>query len=530
MKKVAIIGGGVTGLSAAYTIKKAIENGADIDYVVLEKSSRLGGKINTLRTDDGYVIEGGPDCFVSTKPSVFNLANELQCEDRLIGSNDHDKKTYVLVKGKLCELPDGIMMMVPTKIKPFITTNLFSWPGKMRMAMDLFIAKKQDPGDESLASFVNRRLGKEALDRIAEPLVAGIHAGDPETMSLAATFPNFLDMEQKYGSLIKGMLTAMKHKPAGQGSQGPLGTQHGKQDSPNGSSGASQSSKPAGAKPVNAKGNGSNTASCPAGHGNSPEPKAKRTFFMSFKGGMQDIIDALFEALDKDKIVMNTSVSSVEEIVKTDGGRSYKLKINDGKTMEVDAVILALPASATANIVQEIDKPLAEVLRDIPMVSSATVTMAFKKKDLSCDLKGFGFVVPHVEGRKIMATTWSSTKWSYRTPDDEHVIIRAFVGGAKAQHLAGMKDDEMKSAVLHELKSIMGVDAEPVHVWIFHWDKGMPQYTMGHLDRVKEISERVVTHQGLFTCGGSYAGVGVPDCINSGTKAAESAIDLLQRS
>jgi oxygen-dependent protoporphyrinogen oxidase len=251
---------------------------------------------------------------------------------------------------------------------------------------------------------------------------------------------------------------------------------------------------------------------------------------MSFKGGMQDIIDALYGSLDKDKIVMNTSVSSIEEIVKSDGTRSYKLKIGDGTTMEADAVILALPASATANVVQEIDKPLAEVLRDIPMVSSATVTMSFRKKDLSCDLKGFGFVVPHVEGRKIMATTWSSTKWSYRTPDNEHVIIRAFVGGAKAQHLASMDDDEMKSAVLHELKTIMGIDAKPVHVWIFHWDKGMPQYTMGHLDRVKEIEERIAAHPGLLACGGSYAGVGVPDCINSGTKAAKSAIDLLQQS
>ncbi|MBI4734157.1 MAG: protoporphyrinogen oxidase, partial [Rubrobacteridae bacterium] len=430
-------------------------------------------------------------------PWVFELAEKLGCEDRLIGSNDHDKKTFVLVKGKLCELPDGIMMMVPTKVKPFITTNLFSWAGKARMAMDLFIAKKKDPGDESLASFVNRRLGKEALDRIAEPLVAGIHAGDPETMSLAATFPNFLDMEQKYGSLIKGMLAGMKHRPKGQVAQGPLGTQ------------------------VKTTADDEKTKSA---------SKAKRTFFMSFKGGMNDLIDALRESLDKDKIVFNTVISSVKEVSEPDGGIVYELHKSDGEIVEADGVIIAMPASDTANILQDIDKPLAKVLRDIPMVSSATVTMAFRKKDLKNDLKGFGFVVPHVENRKIMATTWSSTKWSYRTPDADHVIIRAFVGGAKAQHLAGMEDEEMKNAVRSELKSILGIDAEPVSTWIFHWDKGMPQYTMGHLDRIKEINERVAAYPGLFACGGSYNGVGVPDCINSGNKAAGSVLNYLAKS
>jgi oxygen-dependent protoporphyrinogen oxidase len=401
VKKVAIIGGGITGLSAAYSIKKAIESGADIDYVVLEKSSRLGGKINTLRTEDGFIIEGGPDCFVSTKPWVFELARELGCEDRLIGSNDRNKKTYVLVNGKLRELPDGIMMMVPTKIKPFITTDLFSWFGKMRMAMDLLIPKKKESGDESLASFVNRRLGKEALDRIAEPLVAGIHAGDPDTMSLAATFPNFLEMEQKHGSLIKGMLTAMKKRPTGQGSQGPLGTQ--------------TVTKPKTQTTAQTASTEMKGETCPAGHGNAPESKPKRTFFMSFKGGMADLIDALYDALDKDKIVYDATVSRVEETTKP-GGALYKLHMANGDILEADAVIMAMPASATANILQDIDRPLSDVLRDIPMVSSATVTMAFRKKDLNHDLKGFGFVVPSVEGRKIMATTWTkeclNTQWA----------------------------------------------------------------------------------------------------------------------
>ncbi|HEY3374691.1 MAG TPA: protoporphyrinogen oxidase [Candidatus Aquicultor sp.] len=480
MKKVAIVGGGVTGLAAAYSISKAIDAGADLDYIVLEKDQRFGGKIMTVRTDDGYVIEGGPDCFVSTKPQIFELAKQLGFEERFICSNDELKKTYILADKKLREMPDGLMMMVPTKILPFITTDLFTWPGKIRMAMDLVIPKKKEPGDETLASFVTRRLGREALDRIAEPLVAGIHAGDPDTMSLEATFPNFLEMEQNYGSMIRGMLASRKAQMS--------------------ASKKAQADAP------------------------SDKPRPKRTFFMTFKGGMLDLIDVLVKALDKDKIVKGAEVKSIDEVKGANGQTSYKLIMADGATIEADAVILASPANSSGNLVRSVDSQMADVLTEIPQVSSATVTMAFRTKDLKHDLKGFGFVVPSVEGRNIMATTWSSSKWSYRAPDGEHAIIRAFVGGAKAQEKAFMSDDEMKAAVRAELKDILGIDAEPIHTWIFRWPNGMPQYTTGHMDRVNKIDERMAEHPGLYLAGGSYRGVGVPDCVASGTKSAESAV------
>lgn len=487
MKKVAIIGGGITGLAAAYSIKRAIDEGAEIDYVLLEKETRLGGKVKTTRTEDGFVVEGGPDCFVSTKPWIFELARKLNIEDKLICSNDELKKTYVLVNGKLRELPDGLMMMVPTKIMPFITTDLFSWPGKIRMAMDWFIPKKKTPGDETLASFVNRRLGREALDRIAEPLVAGIHAGDPDTMSLEATFPNFLEMEQKYGSVIKGMLAAMKARP-----------------------GAGHGAKP-GADPTR--------GGRPVAH------RPKRTFFMSFKGGMLDIIDELYKALDKEKVLTGTEVAKIEELKGDSAQSTYRLELSDGKVVEADTVIVTSPADVAASLVSDIDKTLSGVLREIPQVSSATVSVAYRRKDLKHDLRGFGLVIPSVENRKIMAMTWSSSKWPYRVPDDnEYAVIRAFVGGAKAQERAHMKDDEMKAAVLAEVKDITGIDAEPLNMWIFRWPKGMPQYTMGHLDRLRRVDERVAAHPGLFLAGGSYRGVGMPDCVNSANKAAEEAL------
>lgn len=472
MKKIVIIGGGITGLSAAYAVHQARESGQHVDYLLIEKDNRLGGKILTEKIN-GYVVEAGPDCFLSEKPWVAQVAEKTGITDRIIGSNEASKRTFVFADGKLHKLPDGLMGLVPTKIVPFALSSLISWPGKFRMALDWFIPKKTTNEDETLGSFVKRRLGQEALDKIAEPLIGGIHAGDPDQMSLVASFPRFIQMEQKYGSLLKAMLAARKMAP-----------------------------KP---KP--------------------PEPgKVQKTFFMTFKEGMGELTATLASNLDQAKILKEKTVTSVTKL----SNGKYKLTLKDMEPIEADAVIITAPSHEAALIVKDLDKVMAENLKGIPQATSATVNLAFKSSDIHKSMEAFGFIVPISEKRKIKAGTYSSTKWNFRTPDDQHVLIRAFVGGARNQELVYQDDESMLKMVLDELKDIIGLSAEPVMHKIYRWEKGMPQYTIGHLERVKNIEERAAANPGVFVVGGSYKGVGVPDCINVGTQAAEQAMAIVR--
>lgn len=470
-ERIAIIGGGVAGLSAALKVRRAMDEGEDVDFVLYEKDDRLGGKILTEKID-GFTIDAGPDCYLSEKPWVGQAAKALSIDGDLIGSNDEKKKTFIFVKNRFHLLPDGVIMMVPTKFVPFATTTLFSWPAKIRMGMDLLIPKKKDPSDETLASFVKRRLGRECLDHLAEPLVGGIHASDPEKMSLRATFPRFLDMEQKYGSVIRGFLAARKKAP----------------------------------KPP------------------PPAPGApRRTFFMSFKEGMAELTDAIADAAGRDRIHMGVAISGL-----TREGSRYKLALADGREPElVDSVIIATEGWAAAQLTKDVDPEMSAALSEIPHSSSATVSMAFRREDIAHPLDWFGFVVPQAAKRKIMASTFSSTKWSYRAKDG-HALLRAFVGGPHDQHLLEQSDDEIVRMVRGEWEDMLGIDAEPVFARVYRWELGMPQYTVGHLDRVAKLEERQMADPGLFLCGGAYRGVGIGDCINSGDQAAEKAVTHCQ--
>jgi len=466
MKKVVIVGGGIAGLAAAYTLQ---ENQQDIEYTLVEKNPQLGGKILTEH-EDGYLIEGGPDCFLSEKQSVIKLAEKVGLDNSLIGTNDQNKGTYIYSGKKLHALPEGLMLLVPTKIVPFALSPLISWPGKLRMSLDFVLPKKRDQDDETLYSFVVRRLGREALDKIAEPLIGGIHGGDPETMSLKASFPRFLDMEKNYGSLVRAMLSGRRN---------------------------------ARRKP-------------PAGYGGRP-----KSYFMSFKKGMGELPEALEKNL-RGEIIKGKEATG---IIRSDSG--FMVEIEGGERLYADGLILAVPAPEAADLIQEVAPKISPILKSIPMASSATIQLVYKRHQIPKALNSFGFLVPHVEQRKINAVTFASVKWNYRVPDQEHVLLRAFIGGAKNSHLAAVSEEEMLKWVKHELNSILGITAEPERYWVHRWINARPQYTIGHLDRLKEIDSYLQMIPGLALVGGCYRGIGVPDCVNDGIKGAKEIIDYL---
>lgn len=493
MKRIVVIGAGATGLAAAYQLVNDLGDRKDAEILLLEKSDRVGGQILSVVEDD-FVLECGPDCFISDKPAVLKLAEPLGITDELTGTRSAAGGTDILTNGKLVRMPEGVMMMIPTKFKPFISTKLLSWPGKIRAAMDVFIPRRKNlDDDETLASFVNRRLGKEILDRLAEPLVGGIHASDPDTMSLAATFPRFLKMEKDDRSLIMAMLKS-KRRMAKMKKAAP---------------------------PPEAVEEFEGT---PEEH---KEPPKRWTMFVSFKQGMQTFTDALAAAIGPEVIKLNTEVTRIEQKTLPGGGVSYKLNLKRVGDIEADAVIIASLAPQAGALVESLDATLAGTLRDINCVSSATVNLVYRAADLTRPLETNGCLIPQVENREIMATTWTTNKWPYRAPEG-FVMIRAFVGGAFRQELVSLSDEEIMRLVRDELKSIVDISAEPVKTRITRWVKTMPQYSMGHLERIAIIRAREQDHPGLFLAGASYSGVGVPDCVTAGQNAAQRALEYIR--
>ena len=474
MKRVVIIGGGIAGLAAAYSLREHQAKGADFEIVVIEKNDRVGGNIRTEKID-GFLIEGGPDCFLSEKPWAMELCKRLGLSEELLPTNEENRKTFVLSGGRLHELPEGVILMVPTKILPLLTSSLISLPGKLRMALEPFIPKRSGKGDETLGDFVRRRLGKEALDKIAEPLVAGVHAGDPETMSIRSSFPKFVQLEEEHGSLIKGMVKRMAL--------------------------LKNTRKPA-----------------------PPASGKKITMFLTLRGGLSDLVNTLaarLSAFGHTWIKTGMTVTGV-----TTKGGGYMVNIDGEPPLEADSVIIAAPAYAASQLVRGLDAELADKLLTIPYVSTATVSMAFKRKDVAHPLKGFGFVVPRTEKRKIMAATWTSMKFKHRAPEDA-VLIRCFVGGAKDSGLVSLGDTEMIRAVRDELREIMGIDAAPVLVRVYRWINSMPQYTVGHQERIEWIEQRVAGRKGLFLTGSAYHGIGISDSVRTGEVVAKKALHLL---
>lgn len=473
VKKAVIIGGGITGLTAAYILQeKAKDNGLPLSLTLVESEPRLGGKILTDR-ENGFVIEGGPDSFISQKPWGIDLCVRLGLKERLNKTNREQTSTYILNHGRLVSLPEGIMMMVPTRLGPFIKTPLFSLAGKLRMGMDLFLPKKSSEEDESLADFVERRLGREAVERLAEPLMAGIYAGDAHQMSLASTFPQFADMEKQHGSLIRGML-ARRREMQTRGSSGKT---------------------------------------------------SPWTLFMTLKNGLSELVETITKKLDPKSVITG---SGAERIHWKPGLSIYHVRLQNGTVLEAHSVISTAPAFVTAGLMAETDATLVRSLNEIPYVSTATVTLAFRKKGFTHPLNGFGFVVPRGENRNIMACTWTSTKFSHRAPEDS-VLLRCFLGGAGREEIVSQPDDEILTRVRKDLKETMGITNEPILSKIYRWEKGNPQYLVGHQDRLADIEDRISRFPGLFLAGAAYRGIGIPDCIRQGQDAADRAFLYLTR-
>jgi oxygen-dependent protoporphyrinogen oxidase len=471
---VAIVGGGIAGLSAAWFLQQ--EDPA-LSYAIMERSDRWGGKILTETvdafSDEPFVVEGGPDSYITTKPWAWQLTQKLGMEADVLGTNDDRRKTFVLNKGKPTPLPDGVMLIVPTRFTPFALSPLISPWGKLRMGMDLFIPPIKDGRDETLAEFIERRLGHEALDKIAEPLMSGIYNADAERQSLLATFPRFRDIEMKHGSLIRGMLAAKRSRA-------------------NGASAHSPSS------------NGRGPAK------NNRPPSA----FVSYKPGMERLVDRLLEDLDGD-LRLNTAVSSLN---RTLDGR-YELTTPAG-TLQATAVILAVPAYVAADIMEASAPKAAADLRKIRYVSTGTISLAFRRDEIKHPLDGFGIVIPRSERRRINAVTWSSTKFDHRAPEDA-ALLRVFFGGSRTPEMFDKGDEELETIVRTELQQLMGIDAEPIFRRIYRWPRANPQYDVYHLQRVTAIEEALPP--GVFVSGSPYRGIGIPDCVHQGRQASELA-------
>jgi len=486
VKKVIVIGAGVAGLGAAYKVRRAAEAGHDVEVELYERDDRVGGKVASEFVADEwdpaaegarFVVDGGPDCFLTEKPAIHRIAKMLGIYDDELPTDESRKKTLILSRGRLFEMPDGVMMFAPTKFVPFATTGLFSWPGKIRMAMDLFIPPKEvaegEFNDETLESFIVRRMGRECLDRLAEPLVGGVHASDPAVMSLAATFPRLLEMEQKNGSMMKAFLAARKK------------VEEMKKKYP-------------------------------------PKPGEKpRTFFTSFTEGMKELPEAMAAAIGAERIHLGMPAEKVE---RTDDG-TYVVTFADGSTATGDAVILATESWAAEKLVRGLDDEIANNLSAIPTSSSATVSMAFREDEVGIDMNAFGVLCPMVEDRPLLAATYSSTKWPGRAPEGK-VLFRGFLGGPHNQEILEKSDEELFDITLNQLRSILGISAsaEPLFQRIYRWNGGMPQYTLGHLDRVGQIEERCAETPGLALAGGSYRGVGLPNCIESGERGVSKVL------
>ena len=460
MPQVVIIGGGIAGLTAAYRLQT--EAADKLSYRLIEASPRLGGKMVTEHID-GFTIEGGPDSVIAQKPWALDLMRELGLGDRLLPSDDERGGTWVLQQGRLERLPAGLQLLSPERWREFLRSPLLSWPAKLRFVMERWVPRRHDDVDESIANFVQRRMGKGALWSLAEPVLAHIHAGDVERMSLRATYPRLAELETRYGSLHRGVAAL-------RGAQQPI-------------------------------------------------RRSKKPVFWALKGGFEDLVEALVERLEPTSL--STGCRAVS-LCRHEVG--WTVGLDDGRELDAAAVVLATPAAAASDLVAELDPDLAQRMQAIRYVSMATLSLGYQAVDVANLPAGFGFFVPRQEERSVLAGSWTSTKFDHRAPTG-HALLRIFLGGATGGRVLDLDDGALIEAVRDDLRAILGLVAEPVLTRLFRWPVGYPQYDVGHLDRVKNLEAALP--QSLAVAGSAYHGIGLPDCVRSGTEAVKRILDHL---
>jgi protoporphyrinogen/coproporphyrinogen III oxidase len=463
--RLVVVGGGITGLAAAHrAVELARERASELDLTLLEARDRLGGTIATERAG-GFLVEAGPDSFLSEKPWALTLCRRLGVEDRLVRTDDRFRKVFVWRAGRLHPLPDGFQLLAPTKLGPFVRSGLFSWRGKLRMALDLALPRGASD-DESLGAFVRRRLGREALERVAQPLVAGIYTADPDDLSLAATMPRFGELERRERSIILGLWRAGRRAPM-------VGTSG-----------------------------------------------ARWSLFVTFANGMEELVSTLASRLPPGAAALEHRVDGIER-----HGRRWRVLGAGGFVLEADRVIVAAESYTASRLVRYVDPGLATLLGEIPYASSATVTLGYRREDVPGPLDAFGFVVPRAENRALLACTFSSVKYPGRAPES-HQLLRCFVGGALNEGVLQADDATLIVTARDELRQALGITGEPVLTRVARWPKAMPQYHVGHVSRIETIERCAAALPGLHLAGGAYRGVGIADCVRSGEAAAERALGV----
>ncbi len=477
-KRVAVVGGGVTGLAAA---ERLLELRPDWDVELFEAKGRLGGVVETLK-QDGFLLELGPDSFITHVPWGLEFCRKIGFEDQLIGTNERFRKAFVVSGAKLHELPPGLMVLTISRVWPLMATPLISVRGKLRACLEVVLPRKKDSRDESLAEFARRRFGREIFERLMQPLASGIYMSDPERLSMQAAFPQYVEMEQKYGSLIRAARTR-----------------------------AAQAKKRAAEK----------------GQDGGP----RYSLFVSARDGLSSLITAVSERLTTRGVRLHLN-SSVQKLKRTPNG--WELHVSGTTTgtepqqLHFDGIVLAVPAAAAAALTKDVDEQLSQTLAGISSSHCVIVTLAFERQQVQHPLDGFGFVVPLAEGRQVVACTFSSVKYAGRAPEGK-VLLRAFMGGACRAEAAEWDDDTLLKTASKELSELLGIHGQPLLTHVQRMKHVMPQYEVGHLDRVAVIEKRLEELPGLQVAGNMFKGVGIPYCIHRGETAAERLTQELDK-